>query len=230
VGAIFLVRHGQASFGAADYDALSELGLRQSTRLGEALRARLPAPTIVVCGRMRRHRQTAEACLAALGVERAVDVDGGWDEYDHRDLYGVLEPRYRDQAALAQDIAGSDDPARAFQEIFARAVERWVASAHDAEYTESWSAFCGRVDAALAALAGRVGKSETALVFTSGGPIARAAGQLLHVPGARQLELGWTLANASVTKLIGRGGVVQLSTLNEHAHFEGDARALLTYR
>ena len=31
---IYLVRHGQASFGAADYDQLSELGLRQSALLG----------------------------------------------------------------------------------------------------------------------------------------------------------------------------------------------------
>jgi broad specificity phosphatase PhoE len=35
MGNLYLVRHGQASFGAADYDNLSELGQRQSVRLGE---------------------------------------------------------------------------------------------------------------------------------------------------------------------------------------------------
>ena len=35
MGNLYLVRHGQASFGAADYDNLSELGHRQSVRLGE---------------------------------------------------------------------------------------------------------------------------------------------------------------------------------------------------
>ena len=35
MGTLYLVRHGQASFGAADYDQLSELGRRQSVRLGE---------------------------------------------------------------------------------------------------------------------------------------------------------------------------------------------------
>jgi broad specificity phosphatase PhoE len=35
MGNLYLVRHGQASFGAADYDQLSELGQRQSVRLGE---------------------------------------------------------------------------------------------------------------------------------------------------------------------------------------------------
>lgn len=38
MGTLYLVRHGQASFGADDYDQLSPLGQRQSVRLGEYLR------------------------------------------------------------------------------------------------------------------------------------------------------------------------------------------------
>ena len=34
MGMLYLVRHGQASFGAADYDQLSELGARQCEALG----------------------------------------------------------------------------------------------------------------------------------------------------------------------------------------------------
>ena len=37
MGTLTLVRHGQASFGAADYDQLSELGLRQCQALGTYL-------------------------------------------------------------------------------------------------------------------------------------------------------------------------------------------------
>jgi broad specificity phosphatase PhoE len=40
VGVILLVRHGQASFGGADYDVLSPSGERQARRLGAALAAR----------------------------------------------------------------------------------------------------------------------------------------------------------------------------------------------
>jgi broad specificity phosphatase PhoE len=35
MGNIYLVRHGQASFGAENYDQLSTLGQQQSQRLGE---------------------------------------------------------------------------------------------------------------------------------------------------------------------------------------------------
>ena len=37
---LHLVRHGQASFGADDYDKLSELGWQQSRRLGEYWRSK----------------------------------------------------------------------------------------------------------------------------------------------------------------------------------------------
>ena len=38
MGTLYLVRHGQASFGTDDYDLLSELGVRQCERLGEWFR------------------------------------------------------------------------------------------------------------------------------------------------------------------------------------------------
>ena len=63
MSSIHLVRHGQASFGAADYDLLSERGERQARVLGLALASTMPRVGQVVCGDMRRHRQTAEACL-----------------------------------------------------------------------------------------------------------------------------------------------------------------------
>jgi len=37
MGVVLLVRHGQASFGADDYDVLSETGIEQSRMLGRAL-------------------------------------------------------------------------------------------------------------------------------------------------------------------------------------------------
>ncbi|MEQ9737575.1 MAG: phosphoglycerate mutase family protein, partial [Algiphilus sp.] len=59
MGAIYLIRHGQASFGKADYDQLSSTGMQQASRLGEALSMRLPHPDVVVAGAMLRHQQTA---------------------------------------------------------------------------------------------------------------------------------------------------------------------------
>jgi len=75
-----------------------------------------------------------------------------------------------------------------------------------------------------------VGKSQTALVFTSGGAISVVLRKLLGLEDTRTMVLSATLANASVTKLIVGGRGITLSTVNEHAHFEGAHKRLITYR
>jgi len=86
VGALHLIRHGQASWGADDYDLLSETGERQAALLGMAWEASGWAPTAAVSGSMRRHTQTAITAIDASGdasLGQGYDVDEGWNEYDH---------------------------------------------------------------------------------------------------------------------------------------------------
>lgn len=233
MGVIYLIRHAQASFGAADYDQLSELGLTQSRVLGQSLQSRGPRADRVVCGTMRRHEQTAEGCLQAMGLSQKWDSDAGWNEYDPRDVMTVYDPRYADPAAMAAELAASDNPRRRFQEIFVQAMDRWVSGDHDDQYAESWPAFSARVQAALTRVSASLAKSQGALVFTSGGPIAAACAALLGLSAKDALRLNTRLANAAVTKLLCGSQAVHLSTLNEHGHFEGgpgEASALITYR
>src|SRR3569623_387038 len=89
---VLLVRHGQASWGAADYDELSALGEQQSRTLGAALAGRGVRPDLIVRGAMKRHRQTAEAAAAGAGWAGPVVEDRGWNEFDHRQML-ELHPR-----------------------------------------------------------------------------------------------------------------------------------------
>ncbi len=230
MGAIYLIRHAQASFGAADYDQLSELGLTQARVLGQALRSRRPRVDRVVCGTLRRHHQTAEGCLQAMELPARWDSDPGWNEYDHQNVINIFDPRYVDPAAMPADLAASDNPRKRFQEIFVRAMDRWSGGQHDAEYRESWPTFRSRVHDALARLNASLGKSQGALVFTSGGPIAAACAALLNLRAEDALRLNTKLANAAITKLVCSETVIHLSTVNEHGHFEGQDSALITYR
>ena len=81
---------------------------------------------------------------------------------------------------------------------------------------------------ALAGLFDALPKGADALVFTSGGPIAALAQDMLHVPDSDGYRLNWGLVNCGVTKLV--RGRERLSTLNGHAHFEGEHAELVTYR
>ena len=230
MSAVYLIRHGQASFGAADYDLLSERGHRQARVLGHALaRTRLRVEA-VVCGDMQRHRQTAQGCLEAMGRDPQWRSDPGWNEFDHVRLVAALRPDYADPERARADLMAQPDPRRAFQALFEQAMARWVGGGHDADYAEPWHAFRARCSAALAGLFDALPKGADALVFTSGGPIAALAQDMLHVPDSDGYRLNWGLVNCGVTKLVrGREGV-RLSTLNGHAHFEGEHAELVTYR
>ncbi len=232
MSALYLVRHAQASFGSADYDQLSPLGLEQARVLGDALRRRLPRVDAVFTGSLRRHRETAEACLAAMGaVGPAPRVVPGLDEVDHHELLVRLDPRYAERSALVDDVAlRGGDPRRAAQAIFADAFERWIGGAHDADYTVSWPAFRRGCDAALDEILSGLPPSSTAVAFTSGGPITAMCVGLLGLPPRNAPRIAWALVNAGVTKVLhGRAGSM-LSTLNDHAHFDGERNTLLTYR
>lgn len=230
--ALYLVRHAQASFGAEDYDRLSPLGLEQARVLGDALRRRLPGVDAVFSGSLRRHRQTAEACLAAMGIAGATPrVFSGLDEIDHHELLVPLDPRYADRAALVGDVGSrGGDARRAFQTLFADAFERWIGGAHDGDYTVTWSTFRRRSDAALEEILRALPPSSTAVAFTSGGPITAMCAGLLGVPSSHVPRIAWALVNAGITKVLHGPAGTTLSTVNDHGHLEGEGRRLVTYR
>ncbi|GAA1638919.1 histidine phosphatase family protein [Kribbella alba] len=227
MAAIYLIRHAQASFGRSDYDRLSPQGEQQAERLGQALAAQGVKPEVVITGAMQRHARTAEIALAAAGPDLSVSVDEGFNEFDHDQVIVAHKPAYRRRAVLLADLARTGHPARAFQEMFTAATERWTRSDGDG-YTETFTAFCQRSEDAVRRTADRLGKGETAVVFTSGGPIAAIVGRLLAGDDGLWLKLNPVTINTAITKLVsGRSGLTVIS-YNEHAYLEGTD--LLSYR
>ncbi len=72
MGTLYLVRHGQASFGADDYDVLSAMGHQQSVRLGEYFRHRGVTFEAALTGTLNRQTQTLAGICQGMGVEFAV--------------------------------------------------------------------------------------------------------------------------------------------------------------
>ena len=233
---LLLVRHGQASFGARDYDALSARGKQQSSVLGAALAARGATPDLVLRGNMRRHAETAEALLQGAGADAEVRVDEGWDEFDFQHVVEVHKPMYRNRTLMKADLARTLRPVQAFQQVFEDATVRWSSGEHDDDYAESFPTFRARVAAALVRAEEVAREHRVVAVASSGGPIAMAAALLTAgaavEPG--QLAVLWSAlnrvsVNTGVTKVIAGKRGLSLSTYNEHTHLETD-RDLLTYR
>ncbi len=231
MGEICLVRHGQASFGAADYDQLSALGVEQSRRLGAWLAASGQRFDRVVTGTLRRHRQTADECLGAHGHGGARSEDAGLNEYDHREMLCRYDPRLATPESVRSLIDAHANPRRAFQELFAAAFARWVAGEHDGDYAESFAAFRTRVLGAIERLVASAGRAERLIVFTSGGPIAVIAQSLLGLADERVAALNFSLANAALTTAFFGASGLRLGTLNAFQHLEQPGeRTLVTYR
>ena len=230
MGVLLLVRHGQASLGAANYDQLSELGHRQARETG----ARLARADLVIdrvtCGALERQQDTAAAVMAMMpdtAPGSGPDVDDRLDEYDHvgvlAGLFGADTPAVSAGGAMP---AGSN---RMFQPALDEAIARWAtaeSATADTGYRESHGAFIDRVLAVMGDLTGAPGCT---LAVTSGGVIAVACAQVLGLPTDRWPMLARIIVNGSVTKIIsGRTGT-NLLTFNDYAHLEGD-RSLVTYR
>jgi broad specificity phosphatase PhoE len=212
VPVVLLVRHGQASFGADDYDVLSDVGRRQSEVVGAELVRRGLREPVSVAGGLRRQQDTA--LLALPDVPLA--IDRRWDEYDH---LGLLH-RYPADGP-------SDGTSRSVQVRLDAALGSWVRDPGG-----GWAAFA---DGAAAALTGLVrdlalAPGCDAVVFTSGGVVAAVCAGLLGLGADGVVALNRVAVNGGITKLVaGRTGV-SLVAFNDHAHFEGPARDLLTYR
>ncbi|WP_395406344.1 histidine phosphatase family protein [Pseudoduganella sp. UC29_106] len=229
MSAIYLVRHGQASFGAQDYDKLSPLGIEQSRHLGATLASRGLKDPIFVSGSMRRHDETLEECLLAWCLGAKSEVDEGWNEFDHLDLIRAAAPEYADPAALHSAIAAQSNPKAAFQHLFEKAMARWASGQHDVDYAESWDQFHQRVDRSLSLLIQKLPHDRDAVVVTSGGPIASIIQNLLQVPVSKSIALNWTLVNAGYTRVLTGTHGPRLCSLNVHAHLYGNPN-LISYR
>lgn len=232
--ALYLIRHGQAGFGKADYDQLSSLGFIQGQRLAPVFAGFGRRFAGVVTGGMRRHLETAAACLELMPPDLLptgpFGVDPGLAEYDHEALLRLERPDLDGPLAVQQFLAGAENPKRAFQTLFAAAFARWVAGDDGVPGFETWDAFKGRVAAALKRL---IDAATTAdgdiLVFTSGGPIAAIMQRVLNIPDAEILPLNWSLNNGAITRLTVARGKVHLGYLNNFAHLEASPE-LITYR
>jgi len=228
---LMLMRHGQASFGAADYDQLSATGVLQASYLGLVMRERGEAVDGVWHGPMQRHRQTAQSWLEAYGGVHALREHAMFGEFDHREVIGCHEPRYRDHAVLMRELAGTASAPTAFADMFKAALARWQSGEHDGDYLEPWPAFQSRCTRAMMDFAGPDGAGGTHLIATSGGVIAAIAQHLLGLGNAATMQLNWNIANASITCIQHtRQDGWKLVSLNEHAHFRGDQRTLLSWR
>src|SRR5689334_12964523 len=92
MGSLYLVRHGQASFGAADYDQLSAKGHEQCRHLGAYWRERGQRFDAVFTGTLKRHAQSLAGIVEGYAEDLPAVALPGLNEYDSEAVVRAIHP------------------------------------------------------------------------------------------------------------------------------------------
>lgn len=212
MGNLYLVRHGQASFGAKDYDNLSELGHRQSLRLGEHLAKNGVQFEAVLTGTLRRHAQTWAGIRQGSGSTLEPLIWPGLDEYDSAALIATVHP---------EPIEKADTPElyRSYFRLLCNGLTQWMDGVVSPKGMPSYTEFVHGVTSALEHV--RKHHTGNVLIVSSGGPIATALGHILGTAPETTVTLNMRIRNSSVTEFAFNAKHHQLLTFNTLPHLEG---------
>ena len=216
MGTLYLVRHGQASFGADDYDVLSPMGQQQSLRLGEYFRFKGLTFDAALTGTLKRQLQTYAGICRGIGVEPAASLWSGLNEYDSHAVISAIHPQklekptspemYRDHFRLLKD-----------------GLAQWMAGVVSPSGMPSYTDFVAGVTSALDHV--RKNCSGNVLLVSSGGPIATAVGHVLGTSPETTIELNLRIRNCSVTEFAFTPKRHMLVTYNTLPHLDAPEHA-----
>jgi broad specificity phosphatase PhoE len=216
---LVLVRHGQASFGADDYDKLSEMGWRQSRWLGEYFAERGAVFDHVIRGSMRRHAETLSGIAEGMGLQLDGREDARLNEYDSHSLLS---------AHLKGGAMPKSDDRREHFRILREAMYQWCDGTLEGAPHEPFRDFRGRVLAVLGEL--RAGSAKRVLVVSSGGPISTILAETLGMPLRGVVDLNLQTRNTGITELQAGAKRIHCVSFNNVPHLDRPDRAgALTY-
>ena len=216
MASIYLIRHGQASFGAQNYDELSALGQRQATLTGGFFAASGTRFVAAYCGTLQRQRHTAELVLATQPGDLPIRVDERLDEVrndEHLEhLLPILAEEREDVRAL---VDAGFSSSKQYQKVIDAVFNYWVSPECRVDGIQSWDEYSGGVRAALGDIVSEQGAGRTTAVFTSGGTIATLVAAVLGLPGSATYQFYEPIFNCSVTQLLYSRERVSLSYFND---------------
>jgi broad specificity phosphatase PhoE len=233
---LFMIRHGQASFGSGNYDVLSERGIRQSAMCASYCHDAGLHFDAVYTGTLQRQRRSAEV-FAQYYKEKGIALPEpvileGFDEYDSRKIIEMqIHEMLADEPSLKDDLDRIFKDRKSFQRIFERAMLRWVSGRHVYEGLEAWERFQGRVADALRAVMNDHGERKRLLVFASGGSISASVQHAAGLSNEETMQLCWQMVNTGITRFKYNSTRITLSSFNNYSHLElSREREMITYR
>jgi broad specificity phosphatase PhoE len=216
MGNLYLVRHGQASFGAADYDNLSALGHRQSQRLGEYFAQKGVQFEAVLMGTLRRHAQTWEGIAKGAALTHTPLAWPGLNEYDSEAVIGAIHP-------LPLQKPDTPEVYRHHFRLLRDGLTQWMNGVVSPKGMPSYTEFAHGVSSALDHV--RQHHTGNVLIVSSGGPISTAVGHVLRTTPETTIELNLRIRNSSISTFAFTPKRHMLETFNTLPHLDSAEHA-----
>ena len=233
---LYMIRHGQASFGEKNYDRLSPMGVVQAeivARHWVGIGRKIDA---IYVGTMQRQIDTAGALISVykdtqIPVPEIIS-DSAFDEYDSASVFQAQLPRMIDEnPSISKKLADIYTDKRTFQLLFEEAMNRWISGTWDMPGAVTWRGFNDRVVKGVRQIMQTQGAKKRLAIFTSGGPISVVVQEALNLTDKSAMALSWQIMNASITRFKYNTRGLAMAGFNDitHLELENDDN-LLTYR
>ncbi|MDP5031861.1 MAG: histidine phosphatase family protein [Paraglaciecola sp.] len=211
---LFLVRHGQASFGAKNYDKLSPLGHQQSLWLGQYFNERQCHFSQVFTGTLVRHQETAAGILQGLDEAPEPKSDARFNEFDFATIGQAYLNLYP-----AETLAPSASPSE-FYRLLKKAMLAWSQNQlNPDDVSESWQDFKTRTSGAIECIKSHQAEGPV-LAVSSGGAIAMMMSVILGLDAVQVIELNMQIRNTSFSHLYFNQHNIRLSSFNNVPHLD----------
>ncbi len=234
---LYLVRHGQASFGADNYDKLSPLGHKQSYLLGSYFKNQNMDFDRIITGDLVRHHETALGICDGLGGKKTnFEVLPELNEFDFYRLVQAYLVQFPEQKPKSkQDI-------KAYMRLLKKSVLAWQKGELTTAHGESWAEFKSRVGKAMAFIhqssieneqslnpnnEQEKKKKQRILVVCSGGSKAMAMKHVLSLNDEKVMLLNLQIMNTAISRFICTSEQILLTNFNHTPHLTNDGH--ITY-
>lgn len=196
---LYLIRHGQASYGEVDYDRLSPRGVEQALAIGRwAANKQLGA---LYAGPHRRQQQTAQyAAEGAGGKLPAAQALAELAEYPAYEMLQHMVPRLVAEDARFEALTSAPTP-RLLDEAFQTILSKWSRDEWTVDGLERVTTFVDRIRTGLDRVLRAAGSGSRLGCVTSAGPIGVAVGLVFGIPAERMVRTSIVVRNASITEL-----------------------------
>ena len=203
---LYLFRHGQASWGKANYDQLSTLGQEQSRLLGAYFKQEGIVFDHTYTGTLKRQVETTNCFREGYGKDFLNKTLPELNEHHGPQIQDVHLRQAIEQDPKLKNLIeahGNEHPLtkkELIKTLFKINV-KWAIGELDSGEHEDWNTFRKRIDKAFSIIEPEVEHGQNFAIFTSGGVIATLVGMTLGMDNRTIMETNWQIRNASITEI-----------------------------